>query len=150
MQRLPLAIVLLMLAPLAFAQIYSWTDAGGTVHYSESPPEAGVHYKQISLAGTSTTPAGTSPAAATATTAADAGAGTTTTATTAPPAPTADTPDNRARMCATLTANLAQLRGSAPLVVNKDGVDVVLPNNQRQAQLSSTETQYQRYCQNSQ
>jgi hypothetical protein len=35
-------------------------------------------------------------------------------------------------------------------VVKKDGIDVVLPNNQRQAQLSSAETRYQQYCQNSQ
>lgn len=147
MQRLPLAIVLLMLSPLSFAQIYSWTDAGGTVHYSEAPPEAGVHYKQISLTGTNVTSTNASPAAA------PTAASTEAAATAAPPPPAtpmADTPDNRARLCTTLSANLTQLRGSAPLVVKKDGVDVVLPNNQRQAQLSSAETQYQQYCQNSQ
>ncbi|MBN8712885.1 MAG: DUF4124 domain-containing protein [Xanthomonadales bacterium] len=149
MLRLPLAIVLLMLSPLSVAQIYSWTDAGGTVHYSEAPPEAGVHYKQISLTGTSMSP--TSAPAATAPASTEAGTEATRAAAPAPPAtPMADTPDNRARLCATLSANLTQLRGSAPLVVNKDGIDVVLPNNQRQAQLSSAETQYQQYCQNSQ
>jgi len=147
MQRLPLAIVLLMLSPLSFAQIYSWTDAGGTVHYSEAPPEAGVHYKQISLTGTSLTSTNASPAAAPP----EASTGAGNAVAPAPPAaPMADTPDNRTRLCATLSANLAQLRGSTPLVVNKDGVDVVLPNSQRQAQLSSTETQYQQYCQNAQ
>lgn len=147
MQRLLLAIVLLMLSPLSFAQIYSWTDAGGTVHYSEAPPQAGVHYKQISLTGASVTSTNATPAAAPTAASTEAA---TTAAPTPPATPMADTPDNRTRLCATLSANLTQLRGSAPLVVKKDGIDVVLPNNQRQAQLSSAETQYQQYCQNSQ
>ena len=147
MQRLLLAIVLLMLSPLSFAQLYSWTDAGGTVHYSEAPPESGVHYKQISLTGTSVTSTNATPAAAPTAASTEAA---TTAAPTPPATPMADTPDNRTRLCATLSANLTQLRGSAPLVVKKDGIDVVLPNNQRQAQLSSAETQYQQYCQNSQ
>jgi hypothetical protein len=146
MLRLPLAIVLLMLSPFSVAQIYSWTDAGGTVHYSEAPPEAGVHYKQISLTGASVSSANAAPTTAPAPTEAS----TEVTKAAAQAAPMADTPDNRTRLCATLSANLTQLRGSAPLVVKKDGIDTVLPDNQRQAQLSSTETQYQQYCQNSQ
>lgn len=147
MQRLPLAIVLLMLSPLSFAQIYSWTDAGGTVHYSESPPEAGVHYKQISLTGTTK---GSPAASAAATSQPEAGATANTLAAPAvPSAPMADTPENRAKFCATLVTNLDQLRGSTPLVVKRDGVDVVLAANQRQTQLDATERQYQQYCQSS-
>ncbi|MDE2316814.1 MAG: DUF4124 domain-containing protein, partial [Xanthomonadaceae bacterium] len=39
MSRMPIVLALLLIAPLAAAQqIYKWTDATGTVHYSQSAP----------------------------------------------------------------------------------------------------------------
>ncbi len=44
MHRSLIAVALLLLAPLATAQVYKWTDASGTVHYSEAPPAQGTKY----------------------------------------------------------------------------------------------------------
>lgn len=143
MQRLPLALVLLLLAPMAFAQIYTWTDAGGTVHYSEAPPAAGIHYKQIMVNGSTRPDAPTSRAPAKTDAAADQ-------ASTAPAAPAQQLPDNPANrngLCETLTTNLATLRGASPVVMKQDGKDIVLAASQRQAQLGAAEAQYQQYCQ---
>ena len=49
MRRLPIAIVLLLVAPLVSAQVYKWTDAHGTTHYSESPPPTGTKYSQVKI-----------------------------------------------------------------------------------------------------
>jgi len=144
MQRLSLVVVLLLQAPLAFAQIYTWTDAGGTVHFSEAPPAAGVHYKQVTVNGGVVPVADASRAPAGAKTVD--GGEPASTAPAAPAQPMADTPANRAKLCATLTTNLATLRGSRPVVMKQGGKNVALADNQRQAQLASAEAQYQQYC----
>lgn len=147
MQRLPLALVLLLLAPLASAQIYTWTDTGGTVHFSEAPPAAGVHFKQITLSGNAK-PIATAPRAPAST---DGDDGDDASAAPAKPAqPVADNPANRSKLCATLTTNLATLRGSGPVVMKQGEKDVALAATQRKTQLASAEAQYQQYCQNPQ
>lgn len=141
MQRLPLAVVLLLLAPLAFAQVYKWTDAAGTVHYSESPPAAGAKYQQIKTNG-SVEPL----AALSSKDSKDSNPDIPHPATT-PPAQLADTPENRAKMCDVLKANLATLQASTPVVMQQDGKNVALDDDQRKAQIGSATQQYQQYCQ---
>ena len=52
MPRSLIVVALLLVAPLAAAQqIYKWTDAKGTVHYSQSAPAEGTRYQQVKLAG---------------------------------------------------------------------------------------------------
>src|ERR1700743_1421670 len=44
MRRPSIALALLLVAPLATAQVYKWTDAQGTTHFSQSPPPVGTKY----------------------------------------------------------------------------------------------------------
>jgi hypothetical protein len=140
MQRSLLVVVLLLLAPLAFAQVYKWTDAGGTVHYSETPPATGTNYKRIKTSGSAEPFAAPVPAAADT----EKTGGTTPAA---PAKPVADTPENRAHLCESLKTNLDALRGSAPVVMQQEGKPVALDDSQRKAQLSAAQAQYQQYCQ---
>jgi hypothetical protein len=141
MPRSLIVVALLLVAPLAVAQqIYKWTDAKGTVHYSQSAPPEGTRYQQVKLAGG--VEAGDAPAPQPA---ADS-----TPAPTDAPAPTstpvADTPDNRAKLCATLKSNLATLQGSGPVVMQQGGKPALLDEAQRKQQIATANTQYQQYC----
>jgi hypothetical protein len=141
MHRLLIAAALMLLAPLATAQVYKWTDASGTVHYSEAPPAQGTKYSKVTTSGsveplskpTPQTHAGDSSAEGTA----------------PKPAPTtvADTPANRKALCDSLNANLATLQGSAPVVMEKDGKPNALDAAQRQQQIATAHAQYSQYCQ---
>lgn len=144
MSRSLIAVALLLLAPLAAAQqIYKWTDAQGTVHYSQSPPPQGTNYKQMTLAGVteSADPGDDAPARQPATddTSSD-------TPAPAPSAPMADTPANRTKLCATLQSNLATLHGSGPVVMQQNGKPAVLDDAQRKQQIASANAQYRQYC----
>ena len=141
MSRSLIVVALLLVAPLAVAQqIYKWTDAKGTVHYSQSAPPEGTRFQQVKLAGGVESSADTStaqPAAETAPAPA---------AAPAPTGPVADTPDNRAKLCATLKSNLATLQGSGPVVMQENGKPAVLNDAQRKQQVDSAQAQYQQYC----
>lgn len=142
MSRSLIAVALLLLAPLATAQqIYKWTDAQGTVHYSQSAPPQGTKYKQMTLAGVTE-----SDADAPAQQPADDSASTDDTPAPAPAAPMADTPANRAKMCTTLKSNLTALQGSSPVVMQQNGKPSVLDAVQRKQQVDTANAQYQQYC----
>ena len=138
MQRSLIAVALMLLAPLAAAQVYKWTDSHGTVHYSQTAPASGVNFKQIkTTAATASTPDTDAQVAAPAK---------------AQPAPAssqaiADTPANRKTLCDSLQANLKLLKGSSPVVMQQDGKSAALDDNQRQQQIAADEAQYQQYCQ---
>jgi len=137
MRRLPLVLALLLLAPAVVAQVYKWTDAHGTVHYSESPPPQGTPYKRITTTG-SEQPVTPPPARET--------------DKAAPPAsesaaaPVADTPENRARLCSSLKANLDLLKGKGAVVMEQEGKPVALNDEQRDQQVALSEKQYQQFC----
>lgn len=137
MHRLPIAVALLLLAPLATAQVYKWTDGSGTVHYSETPPPQGTKFDKVTTTGT------VEPLAAPAASDADDNRE-------APPEkaadPVADTPENRSKLCDTLKANLDALSGSGPVVMQEDGKNVALDDTQRQQQSASAQSQYDQYC----
>ncbi|HEX8777760.1 MAG TPA: DUF4124 domain-containing protein [Rhodanobacter sp.] len=135
MRRLALAATLLLVAPLAVAQqIYKWTDARGTVHYSQSAPPEGTRFQQVKLAGGVESPA--QPAAETTPPPADSPAAT----------PVADTPSNRTTLCATLKSNLSTLQGSGPVVMQQGGKPALLDDAQRKQQIDTANAQYQQYC----
>lgn len=150
MRRASFALVLLLVAPLACAQVYKWTDAHGTTHYSETPPPAGTKYSQITVTGTDT------PAAAPTNTNTDTSgsSGNDTSSTGAggrAAPPMADTPENRAKLCTSLKANIATLQGSGPVVMQGAGGKQQLLNaDQRKQQLSAAQAQYGQYCANQQ
>lgn len=136
--RLPIALLWLLLAPAAMAQTqaYKWTDAHGTVHYSETPPPEGINYKRLSTrsappASAASAPQGQPPQAGPAP---------------ASTAPMADTPANRAKLCSSLQANLALLKGSGAVVMEAKGKPSALDDTQRRQQTALAEQQYQQYC----
>ncbi|HTV87021.1 MAG TPA: DUF4124 domain-containing protein [Dyella sp.] len=141
MRRLSIALALLLVAPLALAQVYKWTDAHGTTHYSETPPPAGTKYSQVTVSGADEPASPGSSASA---------------APSAPPPaaqnnsnsnpPVADTPENRAKMCSSLKANITTLQGSAPVVMQNGGQQQVLNADQRKQQLDANQSTYQQYC----
>jgi hypothetical protein len=142
MRRLSIALALLLVAPLVSAQVYKWTDAKGTTHYSETPPPTGTKYSQVTVSGTDEpASSGSSNTAAAATPASSSSAqgGNNN-------QPMADTPENRAKMCASLKANMATLQGSAPVVMQNGGQQQVLNADQRKQQLDATQSTYQQYC----
>jgi hypothetical protein len=139
MQRLLIAVALLSLAPLATAQVYKWTDASGTVHYSQSPPDQGTNYKQVRTSG-SAKPLAAPPAASSQAAAPMAAANP------APPAPIANTPENRDKLCDALRNNIAALQGSGPVVMNQDGKTVALDATQRKQQTDAAQAQQAQFC----
>ena len=141
MRRLLIAVTLLLLAPLAAAQVYKWTDAHGTVHYSEAPPAQGTKYSKVTTTGT-VKPL-SKPAASTNT------EDNSTSGAAPEPAPktVADTPANRKSLCDSLQSNLATLHSSSPVVMEKDGKPNALDATQRKQQVDTAQAQYNQYCQ---
>lgn len=140
MRRSLIFVLLLAVAPVVAAQqIYKWTDAQGIVHYSQQAPAQGTRYQQVKLAGgveSPATPAADRPGSA---------------ASAAPaPMPTAaqmaDTPENRAKLCTTLKANLATLQANGPVVMQQGAKPTVLNAEQRQQQIAQANAQYQQFC----
>ncbi|HUA81305.1 MAG TPA: DUF4124 domain-containing protein [Dyella sp.] len=146
MRRPSIALVLLLVAPLACAQVYKWTDAHGTTHYSESPPPQGTKYSQVSVSSGSAAPAASNTDGNT--TASGANNSDAQSNTPAPPAaPMADTPENRAKLCASLKASIATLQGSGPVVMQAPGGQQQLLNaDQRKQQLTASQSQYGQFC----
>ncbi|MBN8922587.1 MAG: hypothetical protein BGP10_11220 [Rhodanobacter sp. 68-29] len=139
MSRSLIAVALLLVAPLLAAQqIYKWTDAKGTVHYSQSAPPEGTRFQQVKLTGGVEAPAGTTEQPRVENTPPPAD--------TPAPAPMTDTPANRAKLCATLKSNLATLQGTGPVVMQQGGKPAVLSDDQRKQQVATANAQFQQYC----
>jgi hypothetical protein len=110
------------------------------VHYSETPPPQGTPFKRISTAGTEqpgpATPAGNAaPAASNAARHAASDNG-----------ELPNTPENRAKVCTSLKANLDLLRGKDAVVLEQEGKTVALDDTQRSQQIALAEKQYQQFC----
>ena len=142
MHRSLIALALLLLAPLATAQVYKWTDAGGTVHYAQAPPPEGTKYKEVKTSGSVQPQAVPAPVAT-----ADSSGGGSSEGGTESPKPVTDTPENRNKLCASLKSNLAALNGSAPVVMQVNGKTTALDDSQRKQQATTAQSQYQQYCQ---
>ncbi|MDG2538080.1 DUF4124 domain-containing protein [Dyella jiangningensis] len=140
MRRLLIATALMLAAPLVAAQAYKWTDANGTVHYSDAPPAQGTKYSKVTTTGTVEPLAEPAPAKSSET------------ATQAKPStpqqslPVADTPENRTKLCANLKTNLDALKGGGPVVMEQNGQQKLLDADQRQQQQATSQAQYQQYC----
>lgn len=144
MHRLLILVALLLLPPLAAAQVYKWTDASGTVHYSEAPPATGTKFVKVTTTGT-VEPLG-APSSEESSQARPAPQGNQTEEG-EPAEPVADTPENRSKFCDSLKANLAALRGSGPVVMQQDGKSVALDDDQRQQQIDAAQSQHDQFCQ---
>jgi hypothetical protein len=144
MRRPSIALALLLVAPLACAQVYKWTDAHGTVHYSETPPPTGTKYSQVSVNTGTSAPAAETPSAA----ATNNDASSNNAQGNAQPSTMEDTPENRAKLCTSLKANISTLQGSGPVVMSNGGQQQLLNADQRKQQLDASQSQYSQYCAN--
>ena len=139
MRRPALFALLLLAAGSAGAQAYKWTDASGTVHYSESAPPAGTKYSRVTLSG-SVEPIAAPPAPA-------AEPGSEAAANNEPAKPMEAPPANRSKLCASLQSNLDTLKGSGPVVMEQAGQPKALNDAERKQQLDAAQAQYTQYCQ---
>ncbi|MET3652647.1 DUF4124 domain-containing protein [Dyella japonica] len=139
MRRLLIATALLLAAPLVAAQAYKWTDANGTVHYSDAPPPQGTKYNKVTTSG-SVEPLATPAPAVTSDGSAEVPTKPNTTQ------PVADTPENRAKLCSNLKSNMETLKSQGPVVMDDGGQQKVMSTDQRKQQQAAAQSQYQQYC----
>jgi hypothetical protein len=148
--RLLLLVLLAASLPaLASTQVYSWTDANGVKHFSDSPPPASVNAQKLKVRGslTSEAPADPAPAPA-APTDADKPAGPPPATVRPIPRSLADSAENRAKQCDTAKKNLAILQGDYPVngLTGNDGKAQVLDDAARKAAVDRTQEQVTFYC----
>ena len=143
--RLLLLVLLAAGVPASAAQVYSWTDANGTRHFSDSPPPANVNAQKIKVRGSLTSQE-------------DAPAQVVADATPKPPeAPAAggnatkqivDSPENRAKQCELARSNQELLKSnyqvSAPR--GEDGKAQVLDDAGRKQAIDRAADQVAFYC----
>ncbi|QAU23805.1 DUF4124 domain-containing protein [Dyella sp. M7H15-1] len=149
MRRLSIALALLLVAPLASAQVYKWTDIQGTTHYSETPPPVGTKYSQVSVSTDTSTPAkaSSSNSSASATSSSSSSQSSSDNVQPPPQQNLPDTPENRAKVCASLKTNISALQGTGPVVMQGAGGQQQLLNaDQRKQQLDTSQSQFQQYC----
>lgn len=142
------AIGLSILCTAGFAsaqQIYKWKDSSGVVHFSQTPPADGAHYKRMRLSSEpeiASRPSG--PAAGTSDRdSRDTAAAPPAVAQTTKP----DTPSNRAALCKQLSSNITLLQGKQPVVTAGDnGKQQVMSDSAREQQLATARSQQVQYC----
>lgn len=122
-------LALLATASAHATQMYSWTDANGTRHFSDRPPPETVAAKKIDL------PKRDAPAVAEPQQGSEDGA-----------AAIASDPDaQRLAACTQARSNLATLRSDVPVRLTEDDDDF-LDDAQRQKQIEVAEKQVALYC----
>ena len=149
MSRLPVsaALAFAALAVCAIAgaqQVYKWKDANGATHYSDTPPPVGAKYDKFKINSNVTTPANTEGGSV-----ANPDANTdNSTATSQPQATnTTDTPDNRAKLCKQLDANIAALKSNQPITAGSaNGTQQSVSDEQRKQALATAQAQENQYC----
>jgi hypothetical protein len=147
--RLLLLVLLAASLPaLASTQVYSWTDANGVKHFSDSPPPASVNAQKLKVRGSVTSEEQTPPPAP----AADADAA----RPNGPPPATvqpiarslADSPENREKQCQTAKKNLEILQGNYPVSAppGADGKAQVMDDDARKQATDRAAEQVKFYC----
>jgi len=147
--RLLLLVLLAASLPAAAAtQVYSWTDANGTKHFTDSPPPPSVNAQKIRVRGSVTSQEEAPPAPPVIADASKPPEGLPPATTAAVPKQMADTPQNRAKQCQTARANLEILKGnypvSAPAAAN--GSSQVLDDAGRKQAVDRANEQVAFYC----
>ena len=145
--RLLLLVLLATALPVAASQVYSWTDANGVKHFSDSPPPPSVNAQKIKVRGGVTSEDGTITPTPDATAAAKPDEPAANGAQ-APNKPLVDSPENRAKQCQMAKTNLELLRSnfqvSAP--AGDDGKTQVLDEAGRKQALDRAADQVSFYC----
>lgn len=151
MRRWPLVLLCLLALPVLAqaagnARVYTWKDANGVTHFSDSPPPASVKSaRQITVRGDTPVTAG-QEAADTGEAAAPAAEGT-------PPPGTGgatltDSPEARQQVCEQARRNAELLEGQQQVSMDVDGngSNQVLTPEQRQTQLAQARERVAFYC----
>lgn len=146
--RLLLLVLLAAGVPATASQVYSWTDANGVKHFSDSPPPANVNAQKIKVRGSLTTDEGQAAVVADASPKPVEGQPPAATPANNPNKPLVDSPENRARQCQMARSNLELLKSnfqvSAPQ--GEDGKAQVLDDPGRKAALDRATDQVAFYC----
>lgn len=141
-------IIAAMVASVSAQSVYSWKDARGVTHYSDSPPpdSAKKNVRTVDVPPAPPVPAAPKRATAPAAPATVARA----------PAPPVPDPaaekaaaEQRAAACKQAQDNLAVLQTNAPVAMDKDGDgknDVVLDAEERTRQMASMQATVQANC----
>ncbi|WP_394001594.1 DUF4124 domain-containing protein [Luteimonas sp. WGS1318] len=133
MRRIDSVVLLALLAvtaasPLAANEVYSWKDANGVTHYSQTPPPPGTRFEVRGIRNDAPT-ATAAPVA-------------TPTAATAAAASSTDT-----SQCEVARANIAALEGDAPVQqLGADGTPRELDAQGRSSQLELAQAAVRAYC----
>lgn len=125
--------LLVVAAPLAAGEVYTWKDARGVTHYSQTPPPPGTRFEVRSVAGRAApaTPAPAAPAATPAPATANAAANT----------------DGDPTQCAIARANVDALQSEDPVQqVGADGTPRPLDATARADQLALSQAAVRAYC----
>jgi hypothetical protein len=145
--KAPLLLLVLLVAGVSAsaAQVYAWTDANGTRHFSDSPPPASVNAQKIRVRGSLTsTEEAAAPVVADATPKAPDPPITASN----PNKPLVDSPENRTKQCQLARSNLALLQTnyqvSAPQ--GDDGKAQVLDEGGRKQAIDRAADQVAFYC----
>jgi len=145
--RLLLLVLLAVSLPaLASTQVYSWTDANGVKHFSDSPPPASVNAQKIKVRGAVTTE---EPAAEPAPGSEPAKPNGPAPAAVQPIARSlADSAENRDKQCQTAKKNLDILQGSYPVSAPPaaDGTARVMDDAARKEATGRAAEQVKFYC----
>jgi hypothetical protein len=148
--KAPLLLLVLLCtsaSAIAAQQVYSWTDANGVKHFTDSPPPPNVNAQKIHVRGSVTSEEAETPAPS----AADEEPK----PNTPPPATTqaisrslADSPENRAKQCQTAKSNVKILEGSYPVSAppGADGKAQVLDEKGRKDAVARANEQVTFYC----
>lgn len=137
----PLIVALAIALPMtAAAQVYSWTDANGTVHYAQSPPGNGIKYHIVPVRGMDRDQG---PSSAAANSESDAAA--------PKAAPgsngAADAPPSHKRFCSQLQDNIKLLQSDQMVsYTDTKGQRTPMPPERRAEELKRAQAQYQDYC----
>ncbi|HET7924555.1 MAG TPA: DUF4124 domain-containing protein [Rhodanobacteraceae bacterium] len=148
--KAPLLLLVLIAAGASASagQVYSWTDANGTKHFSDSPPPPSVTAQKIKVRSQLTTDAGTQPATEPAAAQEPKPPEQAPPGATASAKPLVDSPENRAKQCQMAKSNLALLQSqfqvSAP--PSEDGKTAVLDEGGRKQAIDKATDQVAFYC----
>ena len=125
-------------------QIYKWKDAGGVIHFSQTPPANGTHYTKMQL--TSEPDVASNPSSSAATEGDKEPDSSARQRATTSGGTQADTPSNRAELCKQLSANITLLQGKQPVVTGGGDKQAVMSDNAREQQLATARAQQVQYC----
>jgi D-alanyl-D-alanine carboxypeptidase len=146
--KAPLLLLVLLAASASAsaAQVYAWTDANGTRHFSDSPPPASANAQKIKVRGslTSTEDAQAPQVVADATPKAPDAPVTASN----PNKPLVDSPENRAKQCQLARSNLALLQTNYQVTAPQgdDGKAQVLDEGGRKQAIERATDQVAFYC----